>query len=57
MEIKEKILKKYNEFYLTDCIGKKNRLRIEIKGLSTQHSNLDSRCYHVLGLIDFESDD
>jgi tetratricopeptide (TPR) repeat protein len=53
----KKIFKKYNKFVSAESKEEKNKLRTKIKQLLADYSDLDSNCYHILGLLDFESDD
>ncbi|NRD24928.1 hypothetical protein HNV10_16860 [Winogradskyella litoriviva] len=57
MDIRKKIFKKYDKFSLAEFKDEKDKLRSEIKKLLAEYSDLDSNCYHILGLVDFESDD
>ncbi|WP_459210043.1 hypothetical protein [Aquimarina rhabdastrellae] len=57
MNLKEKIFKKYNDFSLLENKTEKDTLRFEIKTMISEHSKLDTNCYYLLGLVDYESDD
>lgn len=57
MNLREKIFQKYDEFILLENKTEKDFLRSEIKTMVTEYSELDSNCYHLLGLVDYESED
>ncbi len=57
LDIRKKIFEKYDEFSLTEHKSEKDTLRFKIKSLLDKYSEKDSNCYHVLGLLDYESDD
>jgi len=57
MNIREKAFEKFDEFYLAEEKSKKNKLRSEIQSLLNEYPEKDSNCYHLLGLLDYESDD
>lgn len=57
MSLKDKIFDKYYEFSLLENQTEKDILRSEIKIMLAQYSEMDSNCYHLLGLVDYESDD
>ncbi|MCK8520418.1 hypothetical protein M0D21_02500 [Aquimarina sp. D1M17] len=57
MDIRKKIFEKYDEFILAEQKAKKDKLRIEIKSMLADYNEKDSNCYHLLGLLDYESDD
>ena len=57
LNIIKKIFEKYDEFVLAEQKAKKDILRSEIKSMLNEYSEKNSNCYHLLGLIDFESDD
>lgn len=44
-------------FSLTESKEEKDELRVEIKKLIADYPNKESKCYHILGLLDYESDD
>ena len=52
-----KIFEKYDEFSLLENKTEKDILRTEIKTMLAEYSEMDSNCYHLLGLVDYESDD
>ncbi|WP_046756891.1 tetratricopeptide repeat protein [Kordia jejudonensis] len=57
MNLRKYIFEQYNKFTLAECKEEKDQLRSEIKEILAEHSNLDSNCYQILGLIEYESDD
>lgn len=57
MNIRKKIFEKYDEFILADQKDEKDILRSEIKSMLDKYPEKDSNCYHLLGLVDYESDD
>ncbi|MFK5983223.1 MAG: hypothetical protein QM499_09935 [Flavobacteriaceae bacterium] len=57
MNLRKKIFEKYDEFVLAEEKAEKDILRSEIKSMLNVYSEKDSNCYHLLGLIDFESND
>jgi tetratricopeptide (TPR) repeat protein len=57
LNVQKEILKKYDEFSLAEFKEEKDKLRSEIKQIVSNSSDLNSSCYQILGLIDYESDD
>ena len=57
LSLKDKIFEKYDEFSLLENQTEKDILRSEIKTMLAEYSEMDSNCYHLLGLVDYESDD
>lgn len=57
MNIREKVFKKYDEFILAEHKAEKDKLRNEVKLMLAECTNKDSNCYHLLGLVDYESHD
>ncbi len=58
MTIKDKAFKKYDEeFILEEDNAKRDRIRSEIQSMLDTYTEKDSNCYHLLGLLDYESDD
>lgn len=57
MNLKEKIFKKYDAFSVLDNTTEKNIIRAEIKTMIAQLPEIDSSCYHLLGILDYESND
>lgn len=57
MDTRKKIFKTYDKFILTEQKVEKDILRSEIKLMLDEYSEKDSNCYHLLGLVDYESDD
>ena len=55
--LKDEIFKKYDYLVLIEDKTKKNELRLEIKLMLNKLDQKDSNCYHLLGLLDYESDD
>ena len=57
MSLRAKIFEKYDEFSLLENKTEKEILRSEIKTMLAEYSEMDSNCYHLLGLVDYQSDD
>lgn len=57
MSFKDKIFEKYDDFSLLENKTEKDVLRSEIKTMLAEYSEMDSNCYHLLGLLDLESSD
>ena len=57
MNIRKKIFEKYDEFILAEPKTEKDKLRAEIKSMLSEYTQKDSNCYHLLGLLDYESED
>ncbi len=57
LSLREIIFEKYDEFSLLENQTEKDILRSEIKTMLAEYSEMDSNCYHLLGLVDIESDD
>tara|TARA_B100000929_G_scaffold121519_2_gene96276 strand:- start:2384 stop:2953 length:570 start_codon:yes stop_codon:yes gene_type:complete len=57
LSLRAKIFEKYDEFSLLENKTEKDILRTEIKTMLAEYSEMDSNCYHLLGLVDYESDD
>ncbi len=57
LSFKNKIFKKYDDLVLIENKTEEDILRSEIKLMLEEYSEKDSNCYHLLGLVDFESDD
>ncbi len=56
MSFKDKIFKKYDDLVLVENKTEEDILRSEIKSMLKEYSEKDSNCYHLLGLVDYESD-
>ncbi|MEM6685977.1 MAG: hypothetical protein AAF617_09365 [Bacteroidota bacterium] len=56
MNPKHRILQLYDEFILAETEIEKETLRTHIKSIATTYSEKDAICYHILGLIDYESE-
>ncbi|MEM6721947.1 MAG: hypothetical protein AAF611_21645 [Bacteroidota bacterium] len=57
MNYKNQIVEKYDIFYTAENTETKEKLRAEIKALAAAHPEMDSHCYHIVALVDYESDD
>ena len=57
LNYKDLIFQKYDAFVSAETTMIKERLRAEIKALALAYPDKDSNCYHVLALVDYESDD
>ena len=56
LSFKDSIFKKYDSLTLLKDKAEEDILRSEIKLMLEEYSEKDSNCYHLLGLVDFESD-
>ncbi|NQZ45418.1 MAG: hypothetical protein HRT65_14005 [Flavobacteriaceae bacterium] len=57
MNFKDEIFKKYDELDFIEDKVQADILRSEIKSALEEYREKDSSCYHLLGLVVFESDD